>query len=179
MLLDVSLSMPALGCWTAAHQDAMALVHELQAPDSPHRLKAVIAFSDLARTVDAAELADMEWDRVHGSNLEAALHLALSELKSEPGRIVILSDMEATAHTGFHGKVSFSYPPARVTAKKTVQAVTRCLSTGTQLEIRRYRDEFGTGITGAEALTQDVARLGGTVTDVVVPSQTSKARSNR
>src|SRR5579863_8581241 len=115
VVLDVSLSMPMRDYWETALRDVVTLVKELQDSDSPHRLKAVIAFSELARIVDAAELANMEWDFVYRSNVASALHLALVELDCEPGRIVIFSDMEATAHVGEDGEVFFFYPLATAT----------------------------------------------------------------
>ena len=52
--------MPMRDYWGAALQDVLALVEELQGPNSPHELKAVIAFSELPRSVDVAELASMD-----------------------------------------------------------------------------------------------------------------------
>jgi hypothetical protein len=170
VVLDVSLSMPMRGYWVAAHRDAMALVGELQDPDNSCELKAVIAFSELPRSVDVVELASMEWDHVYGSNIAAAIHLALAELAGESGRVVIFSDMEATAHVADDGTVVFSFPPAPQTADKTAQAVSDCLSGGVQLEVRRYRDEAVEGASGVDALMRQVLRLGGTMSEVILPS---------
>ena len=78
--------------------------------------------------------------------------------------------MEATAHVTDDGEVFFSYPPGRDTAERTIQAVSDCLSGGTRLEVRRYRDEAGESHAGVDALVWEVIRLGGTVSDVVVPT---------
>lgn len=168
--LDVSLSMPMRDYWVPAHQDAVALVEELLDPESPDQLRAVVAFSELARSVDAAQLASLEWDHEYGSNIAAALHLALAELDDEPGRVVIFSDMEATAHTGEDGAAFFSYPPAPETTEKTVQAVSDCIAAGGRLEVRRYRSQATAGESGVDTLIREVTRLGGQVTEVVLPT---------
>jgi uncharacterized protein with von Willebrand factor type A (vWA) domain len=168
--LDVSLSMATHDYWVPAHRDAFALVEELQDPQSPHQLKAVIAFSELARSVDVVEFPSLSWDYLYGSNLAAALHLALAELDGEPGRVVVFSDMEVTAHTTEQGAAFFSYPPAPETAERTIQALDDCLSARTQLEIRRYRSESREGESGVNALIQEVAHRGGQVTEVVLPA---------
>ncbi len=169
VILDVSLSMPMRDNWLAAHGDVLALVEGLQGPDSSDELKAVIAFSELPRSVDVAELASMGWDYVYGSNIAAALHLALAEMDGEPGRVVIFSDMEATAHLADDGGVIFSFPPSPDTAEKTIQAVGDCLSGGLRLEVRRYRGEAIQN-DAVDALMQEVIRLGGNVVEVVVPT---------
>jgi uncharacterized protein with von Willebrand factor type A (vWA) domain len=170
VVFDVSLSMPMRDCWWAAHEDVLALVEELQGLDSPDELKAVIAFSELARSVDVAELASMGWDYVYGSNIASALHLALAELDGEPGRIVIFSDMVATAHVSDDGGVIFSSPPGPDTAEKTIQAVSDCLSGGARLEVRRYIGEARHSPASVDALIREVIRLGGAGVDVVVQS---------
>jgi len=168
--LDVSLSMPMHDYWMAAHQDAVALVEKLQDPEGPDHLRAVIAFSEVARTIEIADLASLTWDYMYGSNIAAALHLALAELDGEPGRVVILSDMKATAHITDDGDAFFSYPPAPETARRTVQALDDCLSARTQLEVRRYRPESIEGESGVNALIREVTRRGGHVTEVVLPA---------
>lgn len=170
VVLDVSLSMPIRDYWKTALQDVVALVEELQDPGSPHQLKAVIAFSEVARVVNPAQLADIKWEFVYGSNIASALHLALAELDGKVGRVVIFSDMEATAHVGEDGRAYFSYPPDTVTTEKTFQAVSDCLSSGTQLELRRYCDDTGASAAFVDAFVSEVIRLGGTVTDVIAPS---------
>ncbi len=168
--LDVSLSMPMHDYWEAAHQDAVALVEKLQDPESSDQLRAVIAFSELARSIEIADLASLEFDYMYGSNIAAALHLALAELDGEPGRVVIISDMEATAHITDDGFPFFSYPPAPETGERTIQAVDDCLSARTQLEVRRYRSESLEGESGVNALIREVTRRGGHVTEVVLPA---------
>jgi uncharacterized protein with von Willebrand factor type A (vWA) domain len=168
--LDVSLSMPMHDYWVAAHQDAVALVKKLQDPESSDQLRAVIAFSELARSIEIADLASLSWDYMYGSNIAAALHLALAELDGEPGRVVIISDMEATAHITDDGSAFFSYPPAPETAERTIQALDDCLSARTQLEVRQYRSESREGESSVNALIREVIRRGGHVTEVVLPA---------
>jgi hypothetical protein len=168
--LDVSLSMPMRDYWVAAHQDAVALVERLHKPESSDQLRAVIAFSELARSIEIADLASLEFDHMYGSNIAAALDLALAELNGEPGRVVIISDMEATAHITDDGHSFFSYPPAPETAKRTIQALDDCSSARTQLAVRRYRSESQEGESGVNALIREVTRRGGHVTEVVLPA---------
>lgn len=87
------------------------------------QLKTVITFSQLPLSVEVVELARLEWDDAYGSNIAAALHLALAELDGEDGRIVLFSDMEATACVTDDGEVVFSYPPAPEAAQKSARAV--------------------------------------------------------
>jgi hypothetical protein len=166
--LDVSLSMPMRGYRVEAHQDAVALMEQLQGLGGSDQLRAVIAFSERARSIEIADLASLEFDYMYGSNIAAALHLALAELDGEPGRVVIFSDMEATAYTDDEGVPFFSYPPAPETAEKTIQALDDCLSARVQLEVRRYRPESLEGESGVNALIREVTRRGGHVTEVVL-----------
>lgn len=173
MVLDISLSMPMRGYWLSALGDATALVKELQDPQTPDQLKAIVAFGEQARTIEPAGLATMEWDVAFGSNLAAALHLALAQLGGEPGRIVIFSDMDPNAHTRDDGEVFYSFPAGREIAEATVQSVKDCIAGGAQLEVRRYRAEEDAAAGGgvhARALLDEVSRLGGAASEVIVPS---------
>jgi len=55
----------------------------------------------------AISCVELTWDYDYGSNLEEVLRLSESALNGQPGRIVLLSDLFASAHTDDEDEVVF------------------------------------------------------------------------
>jgi uncharacterized protein with von Willebrand factor type A (vWA) domain len=138
VVLDQSLSMPMTGLWYPARSAAHNLVDQLRAPNSPDHLEAVVGFGETARVADADRMAELQWDYTYGSNLAGALNLALNELGDTPGRVVVFTDLEPTAHYLPDGNPVFFYPPAPETIRETVKAIDRYRQGGIALEVRHY-----------------------------------------
>lgn len=148
----------------------MNLVQALDHPSSPDRLRAMIGFSDRARSLDQAEVAENDWDYMYGSNLAEALHLAIGELQGDPGRIVIFSDLIPTAHTSDEGEVVFSNPASRITVDKTLEAIRQCESSGAKIEAVRFLPETTPVPSDVQTVVQAILATGGIVSeDPVVP----------
>ncbi len=127
LLLDLSLSMPMRDNFLAAKKVAIAL-HSLISSQFPRDYLGMVGFSEIAREIRAAELPEVSWDFVYGTNMQHALILARRMLASHPGtkQIVMITDGEPTAHLMEDGEVFFNYPPVRATVDATLSEVLRC-----------------------------------------------------
>lgn len=149
---------------------ASELVYRIRESSGRDELRAVIGFSETARELDPEGMADLEWDFIYGSNLAAALDQAREALSGEPGRVVVFTDLEATAHTNEAGEHVFCYPPVAETLDKTLEAIGHYSHADLRLDVRRVN----TGETpDANAMTDTLIRaicdVGGSVEDVSVP----------
>jgi uncharacterized protein with von Willebrand factor type A (vWA) domain len=119
LILDRSLSMPMNDFFYPARARAIELVDDLSQPGCPDHLQALIAFGAKAGVTDPADLPDLEFDYEYGSNLDAALRLVVASLNGTPGRLILISDLVASAHTGPYGDLVFSTPPNAETLDRT------------------------------------------------------------
>ncbi len=126
LLLDLSLSMPMRDNFLAAKKVAMAL-HSLISSQFPRDYLGIVGFSETAREIRAAELPEVSWDFVYGTNMQHAFMIARRLLAREPGskQIIMITDGEPTAHLMEDGEVFFNYPPVRATVDATLAEVLR------------------------------------------------------
>jgi uncharacterized protein with von Willebrand factor type A (vWA) domain len=170
VVFDRSLSMPMNGLLYAAQTRAISAIEGLDRSGSPDHLCAAVEFGARAGVVSPSRLSELAWDYEYGSNLADALSLSLSSLKGEPGRIVLCSDLFASAHTDAQGRVVFSCPPARETLDRTVDAIRACGDASITIEASRYRS----GETREEeeapvAVIMDaILASGGTIADMYI-----------
>ena len=134
LLLDLSLSMPMRDNFLAAKKVAIAL-HSLISSQFPRDYLGMVGFSEIAREIRAAELPEVSWDFVYGTNMQHALILARRMLASRLGtkQIIMITDGEPTAHLMEDGEVFFNYPPVRATVDATLSEVLRCTREGIRL----------------------------------------------
>jgi uncharacterized protein with von Willebrand factor type A (vWA) domain len=134
LLVDLSLSMPMRDNFLAAKKVAMAL-HSLISSQFPRDYLGIVGFSEIAREIRPAELPEVSWDFVYGTNMQHALLLARRLLARQHGtkQIVMITDGEPTAHLMEDGEVFFNYPPVRATVDATLQEVLRCTREGIRL----------------------------------------------
>jgi uncharacterized protein with von Willebrand factor type A (vWA) domain len=134
LLLDLSLSMPMRDNFLAAKKVAIAL-HSLISSQFPRDYLGMVGFSEIAREIRPAELPEVSWDFVYGTNMQHALILARRMLASRSGtkQIVMITDGEPTAHLMEDGEVFFNYPPVRATVDATLSEVLRCTREGIRL----------------------------------------------
>lgn len=127
LAIDCSMSMPMGDRFLAAKRVALAL-QSLIAGRFPRDYLGLVAFSELAREITAAELPSLSWDFVYGTNIEHALMLARAQLARKGGtkQILLITDGEPTARLVDGGEVAFSYPPSVATVDATLAQVARC-----------------------------------------------------
>jgi uncharacterized protein with von Willebrand factor type A (vWA) domain len=133
LMLDLSLSMPMRDNFLAAKKVAVAL-HALITTHFPRDFLGIVGFSEVARPLKAAQLPEVSWDFVYGTNMQHAFVLARRMLAHESGtrQIIMITDGEPTAHiTG--GQVFFHYPPVQETIDKTLAEVYRCTREGIRI----------------------------------------------
>jgi uncharacterized protein with von Willebrand factor type A (vWA) domain len=128
LMIDMSRSMPLRGYFYAAKKVAMALDALIRSQFPRDHLQ-VIAFSDYARPVRPAQLAELTYNEsIYGTNIQHGLMLArefLNRFKTGNKQIIIVTDGEPTAHMEGHQAVFF-YPPLPETFQKTLLEVQRC-----------------------------------------------------
>ena len=127
------------GLFYAAQSRSIETIEGLGRSGSPDHLRAAVEFGARASVVDPSRLSELEWDYEYGSNLADALKLSLSSLNGQSGRIVLCSDLFASAHTDERDKVVFSCPPARETLERTIEAIRSCGDASVSIEALRYR----------------------------------------
>ena len=170
LILDRSLSMPMNDFFYPARARAIELIEDLSQPGCPDHLHALITLGSRARVTDPADLPDLEWDVEYGSNLDEALRLAMARFCGDPGRIILISDLVASAHTGPDGEPVFSTPPTPETLDRTMEAIRLCAEEPISVEAWRYytigrEDRDNSGV-----IAEGILASGGTVQDVPIDS---------
>ena len=127
LMLDLSLSMPMRDNFLPAKKVAMAL-HSLITSQFPRDYMGIVGFSETARILTAAQLPEVSWDFVYGTNMQHGFMLARQLLSKQTGtkQIIMITDGEPTAHITPRGDVFFNYPPVQETVEATLREVVRC-----------------------------------------------------
>ena len=127
LMVDLSLSMPMRDNFLGAKKVAVAL-HALISGRFPRDYLGIVVFSEVARVIRPAELPEVSWDFVYGTNMAHGLALSRRLLAGQNGtrQILMVTDGEPTAHPLPDGEVFFSYPPAQETIDATLREVVRC-----------------------------------------------------
>lgn len=144
LMLDLSLSMPMRDNFLPAKKVAMAL-HHLISTQFPRDSLGIVGFSETARVLTAAQLPEVSWDFVYGTNMHHGFTLARQLLARESGnkQIIMITDGEPTAHITPDGHPFFNYPPARETVEATLREVVRCTKSNIRI------NTFGLGADGS------------------------------
>jgi uncharacterized protein with von Willebrand factor type A (vWA) domain len=131
LMLDLSLSMPMRDNFLPAKKVAMAL-HALISSQYPRDYLGLVGFSSVAREFSAAELPEVSWDYVYGTNMQHGLAIARQLLSRQTGtkQIIMITDGEPTAHIEDDGSPYFAYPPEPETIRRTLREVGRCTREG-------------------------------------------------
>lgn len=136
LLLDMSRSMPLRGHWLPAKRMALAL-HTLISTTYPEDRLEIVGFSDYARRMSPADLAEVDWEPVYGTNMEHAFNLAgrlLSRHRDADKQVLLVTDGEPTAH--LEGEyVFFHWPPVRETLERTYREALRLARSGVTMNI--------------------------------------------
>ena len=127
LMLDLSLSMPMRDNFLPAKKVTMAL-HSLITSQFPRDYMGIVGFSETARILTAAQLPEVSWDFVYGTNMQHGFLLARQLLAKQTGtkQIIMITDGEPTAHITARGDVFFNYPPVQETVEATLREVMRC-----------------------------------------------------
>ena len=131
LMLDLSLSMPMRDNFLPAKKVAMAL-HALISSQYPRDYLGLVGFSSVARQFTAAELPEVSWDYVYGTNMQHGLAISRQMLGRQSGtkQIIMITDGEPTAHIEDDGSPYFAYPPEPETIRRTLREVSRCTREG-------------------------------------------------
>ena len=134
LMLDLSMSMPMRDNFLPAKKVAMAL-HHLISSQFPRDYLGLVGFSETARVITAAQLPEVSWDFVYGTNMHHGFTLARQLLAKQTGnkQILMITDGEPTAHITPRGDVYFNYPPVRETIEATLREVVRCTREGIRI----------------------------------------------
>ncbi|HVM68193.1 MAG TPA: hypothetical protein VMU14_25165 [Acidimicrobiales bacterium] len=154
LMLDLSLSMPMRDNFLAAKKVAMAL-HSLISSQFPRDYLGLVGFSEVARELKPAQLPEVSWDFVYGTNMQHGLLLSRRLLSRQTGtkQIIMITDGEPTAHIQPNGEPFFSYPPVQETVDATLAEVMRCTREG--IRINTFMLDATTYLKGfVEKLTQ-------------------------
>ena len=134
LMLDLSLSMPMRDNFLPAKKVTMAL-HSLITSQFPRDYLGIVGFSETARVLTAAQLPEVSWDFVYGTNMQHGFLLARQLLARRSGtkQIIMITDGEPTAHISPQGDVFFNYPPVQETIEATLREVMRCTRDGIRI----------------------------------------------
>jgi uncharacterized protein with von Willebrand factor type A (vWA) domain len=144
LLLDLSFSMPLRGHWVPAKRMALAL-HALIEGRYPHDTLYLIGFSDYARRMHPEDLTAAGFERVYGTNMQHAFHLAGRLLADHPRatkQVIMVTDGEPTAHL-VDGIAEFNWPPVRETIEATLREAMRLAKQGVTLNVFMLEDTPG------------------------------------
>jgi uncharacterized protein with von Willebrand factor type A (vWA) domain len=144
LLLDLSFSMPLRGHDVHAKRMALAL-HALIEGRYPHDTLYLIGFSDYARRMQPRELAAAGWERVYGTNMHHAFHLAGRLLAQHPRatrQVIMVTDGEPTAHLEGE-RARFAWPPISKTIRLTLAEATKLSRSGVTLNVFMLEDSPG------------------------------------
>jgi len=121
-MLDCSLAMAMRDLSEPARTSAAATARHIGSR-SAHTLHGAIAFAEEARQVPADELEGTPHDQAYGTNLMAAVVLGQGLLGHKPGRLVVFSTFEPSAHGIERRDIFFSYPPTPETVTVTIEQI--------------------------------------------------------
>jgi uncharacterized protein with von Willebrand factor type A (vWA) domain len=127
--MDMSLDLLMRDTWILCKEvvaSALGLIG--QAAGSPPKL---IGYSETARLVDPATLAELNVEYVYGTNVQDALRLARSQC---PQRVLFVADSEPSAHLQDSGDPLFTFPPIAETAERILDEAQLCRSEGIRLD---------------------------------------------
>ena len=157
LMLDLSMSMPMRDNFLPAKKVAMAL-HHLISTQFPRDYLGLVGFSETARVVAPADLPEVSWDFVYGTNMHHGFTLARQLLARQTGskQIIMITDGEPTAHITPRGDVYFNYPPVRETVEATLREVVRC--TRDQIRINTFVLDATTAL---EAFIEQMTQING------------------
>ena len=144
LLLDLSFSMPLRGHDVHAKRMALAL-HALIEGRYPHDTLYLIGFSDYARRMQPRELAAAGWERVYGTNMHHAFHLAGRLLAQHPRatrQVIMVTDGEPTAHLEGE-RAHFAWPPIPKTIRLTLAEAAKLSRSGVTLNVFMLEDSPG------------------------------------
>jgi uncharacterized protein with von Willebrand factor type A (vWA) domain len=127
--------MPMRDNFLAAKKVAMAL-HSLISSQFPRDYMGIVGFSSVARELKPADLPEVSWDFVYGTNMQHGFLLSRRMLAREHGtkQIIMITDGEPTAHfePGME-EPFFAYPPVPETVEATLKEVARCTRDGIRI----------------------------------------------
>jgi len=144
LLLDLSFSMPLRGHFVPAKRMALAL-HALIEGRYPHDTLYLIGFSDYARRLQPEDLTAPGFERVYGTNMHHAFHLAGRLLSQHPRaarQVLMVTDGEPTAHLEDGGSF-FAWPPVRETIERTLAEAIRLARSGVTLNVFMLEESPG------------------------------------
>ncbi len=144
LLLDLSFSMPLRGHFVHAKRMALAL-HALIEGRYPHDTLYLVGFSDYARRMEPRDLTAAGWERVYGTNMQHAFHLAGRLLAQHPRatkQVIMVTDGEPTAHLEGE-EVFFAWPPVPETIRLTLAEAMRLARAGVTLNVFMLEDSPG------------------------------------
>jgi uncharacterized protein with von Willebrand factor type A (vWA) domain len=144
LLLDLSFSMPLRGRFVPAKRMALAL-HALIEGRYPHDRLYLVGFSDYARRLQPEDLTAPGFERVYGTNMHHAFHLAGRLLSRHPRasrQVIMVTDGEPTAHLEGE-EVFFAWPPVRETIHRTLSEAVRLARSGVTLNVFMLEDSPG------------------------------------
>jgi uncharacterized protein with von Willebrand factor type A (vWA) domain len=185
LLVDQSFSMILNDTWRDAKTTALAL-HALASSQFPQDAICVIGFANMARVVQADEIAGLDVPGFQGTNLQHALMLAGRFLDRHPDAepvVLLVTDGEPTAHLQRDGEWTFSWPPSPETLAVTMAEVDRMTRRGATLSIFRLGEDprlaaFVDGVArrnGGRVFAASSQRLG----DYVVTDYLARRRGRR
>ncbi len=144
LLLDLSFSMPLRGHWVPAKRMALAL-HALIEGRYPHDTLYLVGFSDYARRMQPEDLAATGFERVYGTNMQHAFHLAGRLLAQHPRatkQVIMVTDGEPTAHlVGEYAE--FHWPPVPETIRTTLREAMRLAKQDVTINVFMLEDTPG------------------------------------
>lgn len=178
VIIDRSLSMPMNDFFFHARTRAIELVEHLSRTDSPDQLHGVLAFATTTTAIDPSDLPDLEWDHEYGSNLAHVLRVATTSFNGRAGKVLLLSDLFASAFTDQNDKVVFSSPPSQETLDLTTHAINACRSAAIQIHARRYYCQDIAHPYQSQTIRDAILQTGGTVEDFPIepPPRVGSAR---
>jgi len=170
LCVDLSFSMVQEGRWGPMKQTALALAHLIETRFRQDALE-IIGFDRLARRVTPVELADVEPERVQGTNLQHALMIAGRHLRRHPDAepvVLVVTDGEPTAHLLDDGTPYFRWPTTQETLRATVAQVDELARYGAALNLFMLGEDPGLARfvdaiarrAGGRVFTPDLSRLG-------------------
>jgi uncharacterized protein with von Willebrand factor type A (vWA) domain len=170
LCVDLSFSMAYEGRWGPMKQTALALSHLVQTRFRQDALE-VIGFDRIARRLTPVQLAQVEPQRMQGTNLQHALMLAVRHLRRHPAAepvVLVVTDGEPTAHLRRDGSAFFDWPATRETVAATVAQVDELVRWGATLNLFMLGDDPGLARfvdavakrAGGRVFTPDIGRLG-------------------
>jgi uncharacterized protein with von Willebrand factor type A (vWA) domain len=133
--MDMSFALRMQALWNDCKAVTAMVLESVH--DFSGEVPIVVGYSETAQILDPATLSKLELDYVFGTNVQHALQVARYALDEKSGsrRVLLVAEVDASAHGVTNDDVQFTYPPTDETRRVTLNEARLSAMAGIRVDI--------------------------------------------